>query len=139
MTNITLSLPHIDSASILFLAKHCPHLRCVTFIIKPSHVQEAKEMRKGFPGGMASVMEVVQALRKLTVKCENLEAVKLVKVKGLSAAKGKGVELELELEKKDFGGVVLWAWGTMGKFVGGVGFSMDGEMGLTWKGSSASR
>jgi hypothetical protein len=107
MTNVTLDLFASAATSILFLAEHCVHLRCLEFTIKPSQ-------------GVA--MDVVQALRVLTVQCEKLEVVKLVLVEGFTGAEREGA---VELEKADFGGVVLWAWETVRKFV-------DGE---SWKGA----
>jgi hypothetical protein len=45
--------------------------------------------------------------------------VRVVSVDGFGVAKGKGVAIELE--KADFGRVVLWAWDTVRKL-------MDGEV-----------
>jgi hypothetical protein len=61
-------------------------------------------------------------LRVLTVRCGKLEAVGLVLMEGVGVTKREGT---VELEKADFGRVVLWAWEAVGEF-------MDGEV---WEGA----
>jgi hypothetical protein len=108
MTNVTLDLLASAATSILFLAEHYLHLRCLTFTIKPTY------------GSQAGIMDVVQALRVLTVRCGKLEAVRLVLVGG------KGVTVELG--KADFGRVVLWAWENSAKVTKGE--AVEGAVGI---------
>jgi hypothetical protein len=96
-------------ASVLFLAEHCPHLRSLMFIVKPSWLQEAKKA-----GRLDGVMGAVQALRVLTVKCGALEVLRLGGIEGLGNPTDEGVAVDLR--KADFGGVVLWAWETLRRF-----------------------